>query len=260
MAEAPGEAALARILVSNDDGIEAPGIKVLERIARTLSPDVWVVAPEVEQSGAAHSLTTRRPLRMWQVSEQRYVVDGTPTDCVLLALKRLLRDRPPTLVLSGVNAGSNVAEDLTYSGTVAAAMEAALFGLPAIALSQDYRDRSDIPWATAEACAAEVIRRLVKQKWPAENLFNVNFPAVPAAAVRGFAVTHQGKRKVGDNLTEVRDPRGRQYYWIGSGQTDGDVDPGSDVAALVDGKVSITPICLDLTNAALVATLQGAFG
>src|SRR5215467_2354946 len=132
------------ILVSNDDGIDAPGIKLLEQIARELSPEVWVVAPEMEQSGAGHSLTTRRPLRLTEIAPRRYIVDGTPTDCVLLALKRLLRDRPPALVLSGVNAGTNVAEDITYSGTCAAAMEATLFGVPAIALSQEYRDRDSV--------------------------------------------------------------------------------------------------------------------
>src|SRR5438094_3041724 len=134
-----------RILISNDDGIDAPGIRILEKVARELSTDVWVVAPELEQSGASHSLTTRRPLRVNEVARQRYAVDGTPTDCVLIAVKRLLRDRPPDLVLAGINAGSNVGEDMTYSGTVAAAMEATLLGIPAMALSQDYRGR-DIPW------------------------------------------------------------------------------------------------------------------
>src|SRR5580700_4119051 len=140
-----------RILVSNDDGIDAPGIKVLEKIAHSLSDDVWVVAPELEQSGASHSLTTRRPLRLIERDERRFAVDGTPTDCILLAVKRVLRDRLPDLVLSGVNAGSNVGEDLTYSGTVAAAMEATLLGIPAIALSQDFRDGEEPPWQTGEA-------------------------------------------------------------------------------------------------------------
>src|SRR5262249_25884156 len=122
---------------------------------------------------------------------------------------------------------------------------------------QDYRDRGAIPWATAEACAAEIIRRLVHRPWPADTLYNVNFPAVPAAELRGVAFTHQGKRKTGDNLSEVRDPRGRQYYWIGPGRIDGGSDPGSDFAALVDGKVSVTPIHLDLTNTAALAALRG---
>ena len=165
---------ISRILVSNDDGIDAPGIKLLEKIARELSPDVWVVAPEVEQSGAGHSLTTRRPLRLTEIGAQRYVVDGTPTDCILLALKRLLRAGPPALVLSGINAGTNIAEDITYSGTCAAAMEATLFGLPAIALSQEYRDRNAISWAASEGFAAEAIRRIVAtaMPWPVDTFFN----------------------------------------------------------------------------------------
>src|SRR6201993_4616328 len=167
----------ARVLVSNDDGIQSPGIKLLEEIARDLSPDVWVVAPEQEQSAASHSLTTRRPLRMSETATQRYAVDGTPTDCVMLAVKHLLRGRRPDLVLSGINAGGNVGEDLTYSGTVAAAMEATLLGIPAIALSQHFLDGEPIPWETAARFAPEVIRRLTELPWPEHTLINVNFPA-----------------------------------------------------------------------------------
>jgi 5'-nucleotidase len=252
---------LARILVSNDDGIDAPGIKLLEKIARELSPEVWVVAPEQEQSGAGHSLTTRRPVRLQEVASHRYIVDGTPTDCVLLALKRLLRDRPPTLVLSGINAGTNIAEDITYSGTCAAAMEATLFGVPAIAMSQEYRDRGSIPWGSAEAFAAEAIRRIVAaaEPWPKDTFFNVNFPAASPTMVRGFALTHQGKRILGDNLTEGTDPRGRRYYWIGPSKHHGGTTAGSDLAALEDSQVAITPIHLNLTNVPVVAALRPVF-
>jgi 5'-nucleotidase len=252
---------LARILVSNDDGIDAPGIKLLEQVARELSPEVWVVAPELEQSGAGHSLTTRRPLRLIEAGAHRYVVDGTPTDCVLLALKRLLRGRLPTLVLSGINAGGNVAEDITYSGTCAAAMEATLFGVPAIALSQEYRDRATIPWATAEAFAAEAILRIVAvtESWPKDTFFNVNFPAASPALVRGFAITHQGKRVLGDNLTEGIDPRGRHYFWIGPSQMRGGAEPGTDLGALADSRVSITPVHLNLTNVPAAEALRPMF-
>jgi 5'-nucleotidase len=249
---------LARILVSNDDGIDAPGLALLERIARALSPEVWVVAPEQEQSGAGHSLTTRRPLRMQEVAPHRYAVDGTPTDCVLLGLKR---GRLPSLVLSGINAGGNLAEDITYSGTCAAAMEATLFGVPAIALSQEYRDRGAIPWGTAEAFAAEAIRRIAAatEPWPKDTFFNVNFPAVSPSAVRGFAITHQGKRILGDNLTEGTDPRGRHYYWIGPSKHQGGATPGSDLAALEASLVSITPVHLNLTNVPVAASLRPVF-
>ncbi len=248
-----------RILISNDDGIRSPGIQVLEKIARELSDDVWVVAPEQEQSGASHSLTTRRPLRLTEVAPRRYWVDGTPTDCVLLAVKRLLRDKPPDLVLSGINGGSNVGEDLTYSGTVAAAMEATLLGIPAIALSQDYREGEEVPWQTGEAYGPEVIRRLLHLRWPEHTLFNINFPGVAAEEVGGYAVTNQGKRAIADNLTEGIDPRGRPYYWIGPIREAGNAEPGSDVCALLDDKVSITPIYLDLTNVPVLAALRKVF-
>jgi 5'-nucleotidase len=257
----PTQKRLERILISNDDGIDAPGIRLLEKIARQLSDDVWVVAPEMEQSGASHSLTTRRPIRLVEVEKRRYHVDGTPTDCVLLALKRLLRDKPPTLMLSGINGGGNIAEDMTYSGTVAAAMEATLFGVPSIALSQDYVDRTAISWSSAEAYCADTIRRIVAavEKWPADTFFNVNFPPVPAAEVKGFAVTHQGKRVLGDNLMEGVDPRGRAFYWIGSAKPEGGVTPGSDLCAMEEDKVSITPVHLNLTHVAVADRLRPLF-
>jgi 5'-nucleotidase len=258
MADAPLDPGRCRILVANDDGINSPGIRVLETIARTLSDDVWTVAPELEQSGASHSLTTRRPLRLHEFAPRRYAVDGTPTDCIVLAVKRLLRDRPPDLVLSGINAGSNVGEDLTYSGTVAAAMEATLLGIPAMALSQDLRDGAPIPWETGEAFGPDIIRRLLRRPWPEHTLFNINFPSVPPSRAKGYAVTSQGRREIADNLMEGVDPRGRPYYWIGPVREVGGAHPGTDVAALLDHRVSITPILLDLTNVRVLAALREA--
>lgn len=260
MADRCIEPGKCRILISNDDGIESPGIRILEKIARELSDDVWVVAPELEQSGASHSLTTRRPLRLSARGERRYAVDGTPTDCVLLAVKRLLRDRLPDLVLSGINGGSNVGEDLTYSGTVAAAMEATLLGIPAMALSQDFRDGEAIPWDTSETFGPEVIRRLLlRRPWPDTTLFNINFPGVPPRQVAGYMVASQGKRAIADNLLEGVDPRGRPYYWIGQIRETGGAEPGTDVAALGANRVSITPIYLDLTNVPVLAALRELF-
>ena len=187
MADGQIDLAKCRILISNDDGIASPGIEVLERIARDLSDDVWVVAPELEQSGASHSLTTRRPLRVNEVAPQRYAVDGTPTDCVLIAVKRLLRDRPPDLVLSGINAGSNVGEDMTYSGTVAAAMEATLLGIPAMALSQDYRGR-DIPWSGVTHAGAV----LDIADTSAEDLFMVIYTSGTTGKPKGAQHVHGG--------------------------------------------------------------------
>jgi 5'-nucleotidase len=178
---------------------------------------------------------------------------------VLLAVKRLLRDKPPDLVLSGINGGSNVGEDLTYSGTVAAAMEATLLGIPAMALSQDYRDGEEPPWDTGEAYGPEVIHRLLGMPWPEHTLFNINFPGVARNEVAGYAVTKQGKRAIADNLTEGHDPRGRAYYWIGPVRESGGAEPGSDVCALLDNKVSITPIYLDLTNVPVLGALRKMF-
>lgn len=248
-----------RILISNDDGIESPGIKLLEKIAREITADVWVVAPEQEQSGASHSLTTRRPLRARELGPQRFSVDGTPTDCVVVAVRRLLRDKVPDLVLSGINMGGNVGEDLNYSGTVAVAMEATLLGVPAIALSQNYEDSGPIPWDTSERFALDAIRRLLGLPWPEHTLYNVNFPGISAEQAKGFAVTSQGKRAISDNLTDGVDPRGRPYYWIGPAQETGAAEPGTDVAAITDGFVSITPIYLDLTNIPVLASLKKVF-
>jgi len=259
MTEAGVDLASARILVSNDDGINAPGIKLLAKIARALCREVWVVAPEREQSGASHSLTLDRPLRVRRLGARRYAVDGTPTDCVLLAVKVLMRDKRPTLMLSGVNAGANLGEDVTYSGTVAAAMEATLLDVPAIALSQHYADRRKIPWATAGAHAAEAIRRLTALRWPRDTLINVNFPAVPADAVAGIVVTRQGRRKIGEGVIERVDPRGRPYYWIGPMREESPDMPGTDLHAVTSGKVSVTPVCLDLTNSRAVAELERVF-
>ncbi|MEM6491531.1 MAG: 5'/3'-nucleotidase SurE, partial [Pseudomonadota bacterium] len=184
-----------RILVTNDDGFGAPGIRILERIARRLSGDVWVVAPETEQSGMGHALTVRRPLRPKRASADdptRWIVDGTPTDCVIVAIRRLMVDEPPDLILSGVNRGHNLGEDVTYSGTVAAAMEATLLGAPAIAFSQAYD--GPIDWAPTETHLEDVVLRLCRAPWPADVLMNVNFPAGGADAVKGLVATRQGRR------------------------------------------------------------------
>lgn len=259
MFERPIDLGQARVLLTNDDGIEARGLKLLHKIVRGLCRDVWIVAPEVEQSGASHSLTLHRPLRVRRLGPRRFAVDGTPTDCVLLALKTLIRDKRPTLVISGINAGANLGDDVTYSGTVAAAMEATLLGVPAIALSMTFRDRAKIQWATAERHAPEVIRRLVAQPWPRNTLINVNFPDLPAAEVRGISVARQGRHKIGDQLMERTDPRGRPYYWIGPLRETGDGVAGTDITEITKGLITLTPILLDLTNAAALTALRKVF-
>lgn len=247
-----------RILISNDDGINAPGFAVLERIAASLSDDVWVVAPETEQSGAGHSLTLHRPLRVRHIDERRMAVDGTPTDCVLLAINNLIPGDLPDLVLSGVNRGSNIADDVTYSGTIAAAMEATILGVPAIAMSQQFSDADNVPWGTVEAHATGLIRRLMDAGWPDNVLINLNFPDVDAQDVTGVEVCRQGRFKNGDVLTERLDPRGRPYYWIGSMRCDEVKSPGTDAAVIEQGAITVTPLCLDLTHEPTMAALRNA--
>jgi 5'-nucleotidase len=259
MFEPISDLAKARILISNDDGIDAPGIKVLERIAKTLSKDVWVVAPASEQSAVAHSLTVRRPLRIQQVGRRRYTVDGTPTDSVLLALRHILKDKRPHLLLSGINSGGNVGEDVTYSGTVAAAMEGTLLGIPSIALSQKYTGDMPLRWSTAEHWAGDVIRRVAAVGWPQDVLINVNFPDVPHAQVTGIEVVRQGKRQYLDPLSEREDPHGHSYFWIGGTRVEDPGLPGTDLSAISRGAVAVTPLCVDFTSAAAMDRLVTAF-
>ena len=211
----PIDLAKARILVTNDDGIDAPGIKLLEKAARRLSKDVWTVAPETEQSAVAHGLTIRRPLRIRKVAERRYAVDGTPTDAVLLAIGHILKDHKPTLCFSGVNRGANLGDDVTYSGTVAAAMEATLLGVPSIAFSQIFADRDIVRWATAAKFAPTVVRRLAKTGWPEGVLINVNVPDLPSARLGSIEVTRLGKRHKAEPVIRLTTPRGDEAYWIG---------------------------------------------
>ena len=248
-----------RILVTNDDGINAPGLKVLEKIARQLSGDVWVVAPEVEQSGAAHSLTLRRPLQIRRVSPRRFAVDGTPTDCVLLAVNRLVEGRRPDLVLSGVNRGSNLGEDVTYSGTIAAAMEATLLGIPAVALSQ-MREGQTIAWHLAMKHGADVIRRLVRVPWTDGVLMNVNFPYIAKGDVSGVQVVRQGRRAANIEATPVTDAVGRKYLWIGDLTSANPVNRGTDLSAVRERAIAVTPLHLDLTHRRMVRRLAEAFG
>ncbi len=249
-----------RILISNDDGILAPGLKALERIAHKLTKDVWVVAPETEQSAASHSLTLHRPLSLRRISARRWAVNGTPTDSVYLALHKVMAGKRPDLVLSGVNRGGNIGEDVTYSGTIAAAMEATLLGVPSIALSQVHEEGGRVRWKTAEHWGVKTVRALIKQGWPKNVLINVNFPDLPAAQVRGIRASKQGEHEVGDAYEERIDPRGRTYYWIGQDEF-GEVHGarGTDLRAVDDGYVAITPLHLDLTHRPSLKALRKAF-
>jgi 5'-nucleotidase len=257
----PADLSKARILVTNDDGINAPGIAVLERVARSLSEDVWVVAPAVEQSAASHSLTIHTPLRIYKRDERHFQVNGTPTDCVLMAIAHIMKDNPPDLILSGVNSGGNIADDVTYSGTIAAAMEGTILKVPAIALSLEYSPAGDkMHWETPEAWAAEVIRKVIRFDWPGNVLMNVNFPAVPPEQVTGIRAVFQGERKILEDLYERIDPRGRPYYWIGPLKSRPDVAKGSDITALEDHAISVTPLRLNLTDWPSLERLEQVLG
>ncbi|HEX2759477.1 MAG TPA: 5'/3'-nucleotidase SurE [Rhizomicrobium sp.] len=250
-----------RILVTNDDGIHSPGLIVAENIARALSDDVWVVAPENEQSGASHSLTLSSPLRMRKMDERHYAVSGTPTDCVMMACLHLLKDNPPTLILSGVNWGSNMADDVTYSGTIAGAMEGCALGIPSVALSQSYDESSrlTIDWSAGEVHGADVVRRLVDAGWPQGTLMNVNFPACAAAEVKGVSVVPQGKYDLQSTEIEERmDARQRAYYWIGLRRRRATPPQDSDLGAVYAMRIAVTPLHLNLTELSVLDRLRGA--
>lgn len=241
-----------RILLTNDDGYHAPGLKVLEDIAATLSDDIWIVAPADEQSGAGHSLTLTRPIRVRRHGEKRFAVAGTPTDAVMMALAKIMRETPPDLILSGVNRGANLAEDVTYSGTVSAAMEGALAGVRSIALSQAYarEGMGDIvPFAAAAAWGERVLRPLLDAPLEPRTLVNINFPATSAEEVRGVRVVDQGLRDYGRlKIVTNRDPRGYDYHWFALGPAIDTPGHATDLEAVADGYVAITPLHLDLTH------------
>ena len=252
-----------RILVTNDDGYHAPGLAVLEEIAAAFSDDVWVVAPTEEQSGAGHSLTLTRPLRIRRFAEKRYAVAGPPTDAVMMTLAKIMKDCPPDLILSGVNRGANLAEDVTYSGTVSAAMEGALAGVRSIAFSQVYAREGmgdSVPFAAARAWGARVLRPLVDMDWAPRTLVNVNFPALAPEAVKGIRVVSQGLRDYGRlRIVSNRDPRGYEYHWFALGPTVETPAHSTDLEAIRDGYVAVTPLHLDLTHRESLDMLNAAY-
>ena len=268
-----------RILVTNDDGIHAPGLRVAEEIARELASEtgeaeIWVVAPEAEQSGASRSLSLASPIRMQQVGERRFAVRGTPADCVIMAVRHLM-PQPPDIILSGVNRGQNVADDITYSGTIAAAMEGAVLGIPSFALSQCYAPEhaNAIPWQVARVHGARTIRAILRAREKARAeagappapdtcaLFNVNFPDCAPDAVRGLSITRQGRRDVQQLLVEERtDLRGHPYYWLAFRRKVNSPPPDTDLYAIFNRLISVTPLMMNLTDETARARLQRHVG
>lgn len=256
----PSAVANRRILIVNDDGIHAPGIALLERLLRACSADVWVVAPDEERSGASNSVSMHLPVRVRKYDERHFGVKGTPTDCVLMAVHELL-DRPPDLVLSGINRGANLAEDIFYSGTVAGAVQGTLLGIPSLALSQVFDGGMPVHWETAERCAPPVIEAVLQAGMAAGTFVNINFPARPPDEVAGVAVVRQGRRPPGSFQVEPRvDARDVPYYWMKLVYQQGGFDEGTDLRALRDGAVTVCPIQLDMTDYGQQQRLQAAVG
>lgn len=251
-----------KILLTNDDGIHAPGLAVLEAIARQFSDDIWVCAPDEEQSGMGHALTLTRPVRLRQHGERRFSVTGTPTDAVTMGLRKVV-DGPPDLILSGVNRGANLGDDVTYSGTVSAAIEGALAGVRAIAFSQVVQRDGEATADTFDAArewGARVLAPLLDTPLPQRTLVNVNFPALPAGAVKGIRAVRQGFHDYArGTVVEGRDPRGFRYFWFGLDDIEHTLDHGTDLEAISDGFVSVTPLQLDLTHHASLGNLADRY-
>ena len=253
-----------RILLTNDDGVNAPGLKILETIARKFSDDIWIIAPADENSGAGHSLTLSRPVRIREHGPKHYSVTGTPTDSVMLGVGEIMKDAKPDLILSGVNRGANLGDDVTYSGTVSAAMEGTLAGVRSIALSQVYKKEGmgdDVPFAAASEWAERVLKPLIEMDFGERTLININFPALPPEDVKGVSVVRQGFHDYGRAaIVKGTDPRGYDYYWFGLHGIEQTPAHDTDLEAVGDGFVSVTPMQLDLTDHAALAGLKDAYG
>jgi len=261
MLKFPTKISEARVLISNDDGIHSEGIKVLEEVVRSLTPNVWVVAPENQQSAAGHSLTIHMPLRIKEYDEDHISVYGTPTDSVLVGIQKVMKNFQPHLVLSGINHGQNTADDVTYSGTIAAACEATLMCVPAIALSQDFDEIGGKPdWSVAREYLPKILKAFEGKEWDNNVLMSVNFPVRKPGVTPEIRVRPQGHYSMEDQeMVHCIDPRGRPYYWIGAPPKRNEIDQSTDVGSMKAGHVTITPLSLNLTHRPTLQTLEGFF-
>lgn len=247
---ANGDHRFERILLTNDDGIDAPGLKVLERIACQLANEVWVVAPLLDQSGTSHSLSLHAPLRLSYHGTRRFAVTGTPGDCIAVALGHLLNHDKPDLILSGVNRGANLGTETVFSGTVGAAMTGLLFGIPSIALSQAFTDRAAVPWENALNHGAHIVEQLMALDWPQDVCLNVNFPSCAPDAVLPLKITRQGRGRLdGVSVRSENDPRGLEYHWLQLQRHPRPDEPGTETAENLAGHITATPLQFERTHA-----------
>jgi 5'-nucleotidase len=244
-----------KVLITNDDGFSAHGINILYEISCRLFKEVWVIAPATEQSGKGHSLTLRNSLKIMQKSENKFSVNGTPTDCVILGLNHLMKDNPPDLILSGINEGTNLGEAITYSGTIGAAIEATISGVPAIAFSQEHDKESQINWTTSKNCALELIKKILTFKLPKATLLNVNFPT-KFNKESMIEITRQGSDKIGDNIIIETHNMQKTVCKIGAMKKLQRLENGTDIGAIKSGNISVTPISTDFTNHSVLTDLK----
>jgi 5'-nucleotidase len=248
---------LSKVLLTNDDGFEAPGLRVLTEVAEELAEEVWIVAPNYDQSGTSHSISLHNPLRVSQKDERRYSVSGTPGDCVAMAVRHLMVSEKPDLILSGINRGANLGIETVFSGTVGAAMTGMLLGIPSMALSQTFSDRNAVRWDTARALAPKVITQFAKGNWSHGSILNINFPDVPVGEVGPIELTTQGTGLMEDvDVISAIDPRSLEYHWLRLRRSAREDLPGSETFAIRKGRVSVTPLQFERTNQNILVSLQ----
>lgn len=248
-----------RVLLTNDDGVDAPGLQVLQEVAAELAREVWVVAPQHDQSGTSHSLSLHNALRVHEVGERRFAVSGTPGDSVAMALRHVMAGNPPDVILSGINKGANLGRETVFSGTVGAAMTGMLMGVPSFALSQAFTDRANVPWGTGRALAAGVIRRFAGLEWGASVCLNINFPACAPEAAGEVTLTEQGLGALNDiGVVSGSDPRGVGYHWLQLKRGQHEDTPDSETTAIRAGRISVTPLRFERTHDETLARLRAA--
>jgi 5'-nucleotidase len=248
---------LSRVLLTNDDGFDAPGLRMLTEVAEELAEEVWIVAPDYDQSGTSHSLSLHSPLRISQKEERRYSVSGTPGDCVVMAVRHLMVSGRPDLILSGINRGANLGIETVFSGTVGAAMTGMLLGIPSMALSQAFSDRNAVRWDTARALAAKVIRQFAKGVWTKDSILNINFPDLPIGEIGPIELTTQGIGLMDDvEVISAIDPRSLEYHWVSLRRSAREDVAGSETFAVGRGRVSVTPLQFERTNQHILANLH----